>query len=256
MSRIFAIFRAFFETAGGIGVFGSRAVWLGLKPPFEVPEIANQLFEVGLQSTLLAAIAGFAVGAVLALQTQASMAQFGATSLVPEAVSFGVFKDVGPLVTGLLMSGRVGAGIGAQLAGMRVTEQIDAFESLAVDSFKYLVVTRMAACVIALPVLTVIFDFAGIAGGWVISAISLHFSLKLYLNDAFDPMGFSDYIPPIVKTIVFGIIIGSVSCYLGYNATGGANGVGRASTRAVVISSILIIMSDVILVKFIQFWFS
>lgn len=251
---MFTAVGSFFETVGDLGSFAARAVRRGVRPPFEIEEIGKQLFEIGCQSVLLVSVAGFAVGAVLALQTQASMTEFGATSLVPEAVSFGIFKDVGPLVTGLLLSGRVGAGIGAELAGMRVTEQIDALESLAVDSFKYLVITRVIACIIALPLLTSILDFAGIAGGWVCAAFSLHMSLQLYLNDAFDPMGMSDYIPPIIKTLVFGLIIGSIACYLGYNASGGATGVGRASTKSVVVSSILIIISDVVLVKLIQFW--
>ncbi len=253
---MFRRLRSIFESTGELGMFALQALRLGVRPPFELREFANQLFEIGWSSCLLIIVAGFAVGAVLALQTRASMAQFGASALVPQAVSFGLFKDVGPLVTGLLISGRVGAGIGAQLAGMRVTEQIDALEALAVNSFKYLVITRIAACVIALPVLTTLLDFSGLTGGWVVDSLSLHMSIRLFLNDAFNPMGFSDYIPPVLKTFVFGFLIGVVSCYIGYNATGGATGVGKASTRAVVASSILIIMSDVILVKTIQFWYA
>ena len=247
---------SFFGTAGEFTLFGFKAFRLSCRPPFELRETVNQLFEIGWNSTLLIIVAGFAVGAVLALQTRASMEQFGATALIPQAVSFGLFKDVGPLVTGLLISGRVGAGIGAQLGGMRVTEQVDALEALAVDSFKYLVITRILACVIALPVLTTLLDFSGLVGGWVVEFLSSQMSIKLFLNDAFNPMDFSDYIPPVLKTFVFGLIIGLVSCFIGYNATGGATGVGRASTRGVVVSSILIIMCDVILVKAIQFWYS
>ncbi len=254
MSSTFQGLGSFFGFAGGLGFFGFRAIRQTFQRPFELGEIGNQLFEIGWKSSLLIVVAGFAVGAVLALQTSASMAQFGATALIPQAVSFGLFKDVGPLVTGLLISGRVGAGIGAALSGMRVTEQIDALESLAVDSFKYLVVTRVIACVIALPVLTTLLDFSGIFGGWLVEALSSHMSIRLFLNDAFNPMGWSDYMGPILKTLVFGLIIGLVSCFLGYNASGGATGVGRASTRGVVASSILIIVSDVILVKMIQFW--
>lgn len=247
---------AFFEWIGEFGVFGFRALSLSIRPPFELSEIGNQIFEIGWRSGPLVIVAGFAVGAVLALQTAASMEQFGAKALIPQAVSFGLFKDVGPLVAGLLISGRVGAGIGAELAGMRVTEQIDALEALAVDSFKYLVVTRVVACIIALPILTTVLDFSGVFGGWVAQSVTSNMSLPLFLNDAFDPMGWSDYIPPILKTFVFGLIVGLVSCFIGYNATGGATGVGRASTRGVVFSSILIILSDVILVKAIQFWYA
>lgn len=256
MRSIVHLLSSFLESAGELGTFGIRAIRLSFRRPFEIREIGKQLFEIGLRSSPLIILAGFAVGAVLALQTRASMAQFGATALIPQAVSFGLFKDVGPLVTGLLISGRVGAGIGAELAGMRVTEQVDALEALAVDSFKYLVITRVVACFMAMPILTTMLDFSGIAGGWVCESLSSHMSISLFLNDAFDPMDFSDYIPPISKTLVFGLIIGLVSCFIGYNASGGATGVGRASTRGVVFSSMLIILSDVILVKLIQFWYA
>lgn len=244
------------ESAGELFLFSLRVVRLSIQRPFEFGEITNQLFVIGWNSSLLVIVAGFAVGAVLALQTRASMAQFGATALIPQAVSFGLFKDVGPLVTGLLISGRVGAGIGAQLGGMRITEQVDALEALAINSVKYLVITRVVACIIALPILTSILDFSGMTGGWLVESLSSHMSIKLFLNDAFSTMDFSDYVPPVLKTFVFGFIIGIVSCFIGYNATGGATGVGRAATRAVVVSSMLIIMSDVILVKMIQFWYA
>lgn len=183
------------------------------------------------------------------------MESFGATALIPQAVTYGLFKDTGPLLAALLVSGRVGAGIGAQLAGMRVTEQIDALEALAIDSFKYLVVTRIVACVIVLPILTTMLNFSGLAGGMLSDVIALHISVRLFINDDFGTIGWADYIPPTLKTIVFGFIIGTISCYLGYTAEQGAAGVGRASTRSVVFSSLLVILVDVILVKSILFWF-
>lgn len=240
---------------GDVGIFAFRAVRECFRRPLEFDETVNQLFEVGWRSIPLLLAAGFAIGIVLAMQTAASMASFGAKSLVPQAVSFGLFKDVGPLVASLLVSGRVGAGIGAELAGMRVTSQIDALESLAVNSFKYLVVTRVVACVIALPVLTTVLNFAGLAGGMISELMASHMSVRLYLIDAFGPMGWSDYIPSTAKTVVFGLIIGTVSCYLGYTASGGAAGVGRASTRSVVASSLLVILVNVLLVKLIFFFF-
>jgi phospholipid/cholesterol/gamma-HCH transport system permease protein len=162
---------------------------------------------------------------------------------------------MGPLLTALLVSGRVGAGIGAELAGMRITEQIDAIEALAIDSFKYLVVTRIIACVIAMPVLTLLLDFAGLVGGMAADLFTLHMSVRLFLANAFSSMSWSDFVPPTLQTVVFGFIIGTLSCYLGYNASQGAAGVGRASTRSVVFSSVLVILAEVILVKGIQFWF-
>ncbi len=247
---------SFFRFAGELGVFASRAFRDLFRRPFEIGETVDQIFEAGLRSVPLIALSGFAFGVVLSLQTRSSMEQFGAESMVPQAISFGMFKDIGAVITSLLVAGRVGAGIGAQLAGMRVTEQIDALEALAVDSFKYLVVTRITACVIALPLLTTLLDFSGVMGGMISEMIVPGgMPAELYWRDAFAPMGWSDYVPSILKTVVFGFIIGTVSCYLGYTATQGATGVGRASTRSVVYSSLLVILSDVILVKLIFFWF-
>ena len=252
MQRSFA---GFFASVGDVSIFALRALRDVFRPPFEIREIVRQLFEVGWRSCPLVTVSGFAFGVVLALQTRASMESFGAQAMIPQAVSFGLFRDVGPLIAALLVAGRAGAGIGAQLAGMRVTEQIDALEALAIDSFKYLVVTRIVACIIAIPILTVLLDFAGLLGGMASDLIALHMSVALFLNDAFGPMSWSDYVPPTMKTIVFGFIIGTLSCYLGYTASQGAAGVGRASTRSVVFSSLLVIVADAILVKSILFWF-
>lgn len=244
----------FFTLAGELGLFGLRAIRDSFQPPFEFKEVVRQVFEVGWRSGPLVIVSGFAFGVVLALQTRASMVSFGAQAMIPEAVSYGLFKDMGPLLAALLVAGRVGAGIGAELAGMRVTEQIDALEALAVDSFKYLVVTRVIACVLAIPVLTLLLDFSGLLGGMASDLLALHMSVRLFLIDAFSPLGWTDYVPPTLKTIVFGFIIGTLSCYLGYTATQGAAGVGKASTRSVVLSSLLVILADVILVKSILFW--
>lgn len=247
-------FVAFFRSVGEVGLFGLRAIRDTFRRPFEVKETVHQLFEIGWRSSPLIILSGLAFGAVLALQTRASMENFGAQSMIPQAVSYGLFTDVGPLLAALLISGRVGAGIGAELAGMRVTEQIDALEALAIDSFKYLVVTRVVACVIAMPILTLLLNFSGLLGGMVSDLLALHMSMRLFLNDAFSTMSWSNYIPPVVKTVVFGFIIGTLSCYLGYTARQGAAGVGRASKRSVVLSSLLVILVNVILVKSILFW--
>jgi phospholipid/cholesterol/gamma-HCH transport system permease protein len=247
---------AFLGTVGEIGLFGFRAIRDAFRPPFEFPEMLNQIVEVGWRTGPLVVISGFAFGVVLALETRSSMMSFGAAAMIPEAVSLGLFKDTGALVTALLVAGRAGAGIGAQLAGMRVTEQIDALEALGVDSFKYLVVTRVAACVIAIPILTTVFNFAGVAGGMASDLMAMHMSARLFIQEAFAAMGMmTDYILPTAKTVIFGYIIGTLSCYLGYTATRGAAGVGRASTRSVVFSSLLVILADAILVKSIMFWF-
>jgi phospholipid/cholesterol/gamma-HCH transport system permease protein len=246
---------AWFEFAGALGLFGLKAVQQSFRRPFEFEEVTRQLFEIGWRSGLLVIVTGFALGMVLALQTRSAMAAFGAQAMIPQAISEGLFRDVGPIFAGLIISGRVGAGIGAELAEMRVSEQIDALESVAVDSFKYLVVTRITACVLALPILTTILNFSGILGGMISESVAGHVPFHLFLNQAFGPMSWSDYIPFTATCLVFGFIIGLVSCFLGYTATQGAAGVGRASTGSVVLSSLLIILSEVILVKLILFWY-
>ncbi len=243
------------EWFGGLSLFTGQLVRESFRRPIEFTEILKQIFEIGWRSAPLIVLSGFAVGAVLSMHTRSTLERFGAESMIPTALALALVKETGPLITGLLVSGRVGAGIGAELGGMRVTEQIDALESLAVNSFKYLVVTRVVACVIALPLLTVLMNFSGILGGFFAETMVSGTSFTFYFNTAFSSLAFTDYIPPTVKTMVFGFIIGLTSAYLGYNAKGGAEGVGRASTRSVVLSSIFLIMTNVVLVKFIFFLF-
>jgi phospholipid/cholesterol/gamma-HCH transport system permease protein len=246
------------ETFGSIGLvalFGLRALREMFRPPFETKEIVRQIFSLGLQSLPLIALSGLAVGVVMSMHTRSSLERFGAEALIPSALAIAMIKETGPLVTGLLVSGRVGAGIGAELGGMRVTEQIDALESLAVDSFKYLVVTRLIACLIALPILTTVFNFAAITGGFLAETVISGMSLRLYYDRAFASVQFSDFIPATLKTSVFGFVIATISCFLGYHATGGAEGVGSASTRSVVFSSICLIVVNVVLVRSIFFLF-
>jgi phospholipid/cholesterol/gamma-HCH transport system permease protein len=241
--------------SGEVSLFAFRVLREAFRAPAEGAEIIRQVYEVGWRSLPLIAAAGFAVGAVLSMHTRASLERFGAEALIPAGLALALIKETGPLVTGLLFSGRVGAGIGAELGAMRVTEQIDALESLAVDSFKYLVVTRVAACVLVLPLLTTIMNFTGIVGGFVAETVISGMSFALYWDRAWSLINFVDYVPATLKTCVFGFIIGTISSYLGYNTSGGTAGVGQASTRSVVFASILVIVSNVVLVKAIFFFF-
>lgn len=250
-----AVVRDALEEAGSLSLFGFRALRESFRPPFEFAEVLRQTYALGYLSVPLIALSGFAVGIVMSMHTRSSLERFGAESLIPAALAIAMIKETGPLVTGLLVSGRVGAGIGAEIGGMRVTEQIDALESLAVDSFKYLVVTRLIACIVSLPILTTLFNFAAITGGFVAETVISGMSLQLYYQRAFSGINFVDLIPSTVKTMVFGFVIATVSSYLGYNTRGGAEGVGRASTRSVVFSSILLIVVNVVLVKAILFLF-
>jgi phospholipid/cholesterol/gamma-HCH transport system permease protein len=240
---------------GEVSVFGVRALFEIWRPPYELRELARQIYELGFRSVPLIATSGLAVGVVLSMHTRASLERFGAEALIPAGLAIALVRETGPLVTGLLLSGRIGAGIGAELAAMKVTEQIDALEASAVDSFKYLVVTRVAACMLAVPLLVTVMNFTGMLGGYLAEATISGMSLQLYFNAAFSSVQFTDFIPATVKTIVFGFIIAVISSYLGFTTTQGTEGVGRASTRSVVFSSILIITANVVLVRLIFFIF-
>jgi phospholipid/cholesterol/gamma-HCH transport system permease protein len=220
-----------------------------------VRETLRQLFELGCRSLPLIAASGFAVGIVLSMHTRASLARFGAEALIPAGLALALVRETGPLTAGLLLAGRIGAGIGAELGAMKVTEQIDALEAIAVDSFRYLVVTRVIACIIALPILTSVMNFMGIIGGFVAETTITGVSFRSYFRMAFSSIQFSDLIPATLKTAVFGFIIATVASYLGVHATRGTEGVGRASTQSVVYSSILLIVANVLLVRMIFFFY-
>jgi len=246
---------AFFAWGGEVSLFGLRAIREAFRPPFEFAEVIRQVHEIGWRSTPLIATSGLSIGVVLSMHTRASLERFGAEAMIPAGLAIALIRETGPLVTALLVSGRVGAGIGAELGAMKVTEQIDALEAVAVDSFKYLAVTRILACILALPVLTTIINICGISGGYLAEAAISGMSWELYFNRAFSVVEFSDLIPATLKTMVFGMIIGTVACYLGFTTTQGTEGVGRTSTRSVVMSSILIILANVVLVRLIFFLF-
>jgi phospholipid/cholesterol/gamma-HCH transport system permease protein len=253
--RVGALALAFLATSGEVAAFALKAAREVFVPPFEVRETIRQLYELGVRSAPLIFMSGLAVGVVLSMHTRASLERFGAEAMIPAGLAIALVKETGPLTAGLLLSGRIGAGIGAEIGAMRVTEQIDALEATAVDSFRYLVVTRVAACIIAVPILTTVMNFSGILGGYLAESAATGMSLQLYFDRAFSLVDMTDYIPATLKTVVFGFIIATVSAYLGFTTESGTEGVGRASTRAVVLSSILIIVSNVVLVRLIFFIF-
>src|SRR5687767_733024 len=246
---------ALLTAVGDVSLFALRAARELFLPPYELRETIRQLYELGLRSAPLIAVSGVAVGVVLSMHTRASLERFGAESMIPAGLAIALVRETGPLTAALLLSGRIGAGIGAELGAMRVTEQIDALEASAVDAFRYLVVTRVAACIVALPILTTIMNFAGMLGGFLAETATTGMPLALYFSRAFSIIGMTDYVPATVKTAVFGFIIATMSAYLGFTTESGTEGVGRASTRAVVFSSILIIVANVVLVRLIFFIF-
>ncbi len=240
---------------GEVSLFGARALGAAFRPPYEFREIGRHIFEIGWKSTPLIALSGFAIGVVLSMHTRASLERFGAEAMIPAGLAIALIRETGPLTCGLLISGRVGAGIGAELGAMKVTEQIDALEAVAVDSFKYLAVTRIIACIIAMPILTIVMDFFGIFGGYIAESSVSGMSWELYFRRSFSLIEFADFIPATLKTTVFGLIIGTVASYLGFTTTQGTEGVGRTSTKSVVLASMLIIVSNVVLVRLIFFLF-
>jgi phospholipid/cholesterol/gamma-HCH transport system permease protein len=240
---------------GNAATFCVRVIVETLRPPYEIRETGRQLFELGCRSVPLIAASGFAVGIVLSMHTRASLARFGAEALIPAGLALALVRETGPLTAGLLLSGRIGAGIGAELGAMKVTEQIDALEVTGVDSFRYLVVTRVVACVIALPILTTVMNFTGILGGFAAETAITRVPFQTYFRQAFSSIEFVDLIPSTLKTMVFGFIIATVASYLGVNTRRGTEGVGQASTRSVVYASILLIAANVLLVRLIFFIF-
>jgi phospholipid/cholesterol/gamma-HCH transport system permease protein len=255
-TRAAGLLRSFFDWFGELGFFCGRMARAALTPPYEWRELIRQLDSVGSLSLPLVALAGAATGVVLSLETSAALAQFGAKALLPAVIVFSILKESGPIITGLVVCGRVGAGIGAELGSMKVTEQIDAMEASAVDPDKYLAATRILACVLMLPLLTLVADFAGVLAGWIAITLSKPVSLHWFLNTGFQDVQFSDFLPPTLKTAVFGFIIGLVSCFQGMRTRGGTEGVGRAATSSVVLSSLFVILADVVLVRLILTYFS
>ena len=255
LSRVMSGVDRFFEWFGELAIFSGRVARAAFTRPFELRELIRQMDSIGAKSLPLVALAGSAVGVVLSLQTRASLARFGAKSMLPAVIIFSIIKETGPIITALVVSGRVAAGIGAELGSMKVTEQIDAMEASAVDPFKYLAATRVIACVLMLPLLTVAADFGGILMGWVSDTLAEPISLRLFLNMGLSGVGFDDFLPPTLKTLVFGLIMGLVASFQGMRTQGGTAGVGRATTSAVVLSSLFIIVADVVLVRLILVFF-
>jgi phospholipid/cholesterol/gamma-HCH transport system permease protein len=241
----------FFEWFGNLGIFSWQATKAAVTPPFEVRELIRQLDDVGSKSLPLVALAGAAIGAVLSMEVRSSMSRFGATSLLPSAIVYSIVQEMGPTITGLVVSGRVGAGIGAELASMKVTEQIDAMEASAVNPFRLLAATRIIACILMLPLLTLAADTCGIFMGWLAQTLVSPISLHQFIQSGFKGATLSDFLPPTFKTAFFGLIIGLIACYQGMRTRGGAEGVGRAATNSVVLASLFVILADVVLVKLI-----
>lgn len=235
---------------GAIAILFLRTLRHLFSRPFELEQSMDQLHRLGVRSLSITAITGIFTGMVLALEATYTLAVYGAKILIGKAVSLSMVQELGPVLTGLVVAGRVGAGITAELGTMAVTEQVDAIRALGADPVKKLVLPRVLATVIMLPALTIIADLLGILGGLVISLYEVGQTAGFYMNQVVTTLTFRDVLTGTGKTPVFALIIVLVACYNGLNARGGADGVGRATTRTVVTASIMILISNFFLTKF------
>ena len=248
-------FNGFFEWFGSLGIFFWQVIKAAVTPPYEWRELIRQLDEVGSKSLPLVALAGSAIGVVISLEARYSLSRFGAKSMFPATLVYSVVQVMGPMITGLVVSGRVGAGIGAELASMKVTEQIDAIEASAINPYRLLAATRILACILMLPLLTLAADACGLLTGWFAQAMVEPLSFHQFIENGFNGATFNAFLPPTFKTMVYGLIIGLIACFQGMRTSGGAAGVGRAATNSVVLASLFLILADVVLVKFILVFF-
>ncbi|MBL7473229.1 MlaE family ABC transporter permease [Robertkochia sediminum] len=236
--------RSFFEEVGKLSRFAGRFFREGFRRPFEWNEFLKQCYNVGNRSLTLVILTGFIIGMVFTIQSRPTLIEFGAESWLPSMVGLTIVREVGPVLIALICAGRVGSGIGAELGSMRVTEQIDAMEVSGTNPFKFLVVTRIFACVFMLPLLVLIGDAFALYGSYLVENIKGDVSYQLFFNNVFGNLAFGDLMPATIKSFFFGFAIGLVGCYKGYHCTKGTVGVGVAANTAVVVSSLLVFIID------------
>lgn len=238
----------FFIEIGDLTYFVNRFFRELFTKPFEFKELIRQCYNIGNRSLLLVGVTGFIIGLVITLQTRPTLEEFGAESWMPTMVSISIIREIGPVIIALTFAGRIASGIGAELGSMRVTEQIDAMEVSGTNPFKYLVVTRVLAATLMLPLLVVLGDAIALYGSFIVENAKGDVSFQLYFNKVFNALEFGDIIPATVKTYFFGFAIGIVGCFKGYNCKKGTVGVGLAANSAVVFSSMLLFIIDFIAV--------
>ncbi|KFB00952.1 ABC transporter permease [Mangrovimonas yunxiaonensis] len=239
---------AFLKEIGELTYFTVRFFREVFKRPFEFKELLRQCYNMGNRSLFLVGITGFIIGLVLTLQTRPTLLEFGAVSWMPSMVGISIVREIGPIITALVCAGRIGSGIGAELGSMRVTEQIEAMEVSGTNPFKYLVVTRVLAVTLMLPLLVIVGDAIALLGSYLVENVKGNVSFMLYLNQVFNALEFGDIIPATIKTFFFGLAIGLVGCFKGYYCKNGTAGVGIAANSAVVFSSLLLFIIDFIAV--------
>ncbi len=240
-----AFFISIYEAVRFIGLFFKE----GLRPPFELKEVVRQCYYIGYKSLGLISLTGFITGLVFTKQSRPSLSEFGATSWLPSLVAIAVIRALAPLITALICAGKVGSNIGAELGSMKVSEQIDAMEVSAADPYKYLVVSRVMATTLMVPVLMMYAAFVAMSGSFIDIHMNEQTSLTTFLDNAFSKISFLDYTSSLVRSVVYGFTIGIVGCYKGYYASHGTEGVGRAANTAVVVSMFLIFIEEIFIVQ-------
>lgn len=241
------VFLRFLEAVGHLTLFIWSSVSGILRPPFYTKQLVKQLIEIGYYSLPVVGLTAIFTGAVLALQTYSGFSRFNAESSIAIVVVLSITRELGPVLAGLMVAGRIGASFAAEIGTMRVTEQIDALVTLSTNPYKYLVLPRLLAGIIMLPMLVLVADIIGVFGGYLVAIHELGFAPGPYLKSTVDFLEAKDVISGLIKASVFGFIIALMGCYHGFNSKGGAQGVGAATTHAVVSASILILLSNYIL---------
>ena len=241
---------------GELGILTGRAFLAMISPPYEVGLWVRQMEQIGVRSLGVAGITTIFTGMVLALQTALSLPTLGIKYYIGSVVSKSLVRELGPVLTALIVGGRIGAGMTAEIGTMKVTEQIDALRSMAADPVKKLVAPKLVATLVMLPALTVIGDALGILGGLIVATGTLNLTAGLYLNDVWDSLKLGDVFTGVAKSFFFAYFIAIIGCYNGLHTTGGADGVGRATTNTVVLASILVLVSDFFLTKLFFILFS
>ncbi len=230
-------------------ILSARSVKNLFSPPFYLTDVLEQMDIIGVGSLPIVLLTGFFIGAVMVLQTAAQFERFGQTQLTADVVSLALVRELGPSITGLLVTGRNASGMASELGSMIVTEQVDAMRAMGTDPVRKLVTPRMLATVLMLPLLTAMADFMGLIGGYIVAAFTLRLDPVSFWTRAVNILEFSDLMQGLSKPVVYGFIIATVGCYQGLNVKGGTQGVGRATTQAVVTASVFILVSNFFLTK-------
>ena len=236
------VFLDFLAVVGRLASFAARGVAAGLRGPWYGRQILRMLVEIGFYSLPVIGLTAIFTGAVLALQSYSGFSRFSAESSIAVVVVLSITRELGPVLAGLMVAGRIGASFAAEIGTMRVTEQVDALQTLSTSPFKYLVFPRLLAGTLMLPVLVLIADIIGVFGGYMVSVHKLGFAAGPYLHSSFEYLEVRDVVSGLVKAAVFGFIVSLMGCYHGYNSKGGAQGVGLATTNAVVSASMMILL--------------